>query len=82
MYRFGIDLPNVYELIKEAIRDSPLFQFDFFLQSRNVTELARRCTTLLGCVLKEINPEIQKQVNGGVKRSKESTPVASKKSKK
>lgn len=86
MYRFGIDLPNVYDLIKEAIRDSPLFQFDFFLQSRNVTELARRCNTLLGCVLKEVNPEVQKQINGngssGTKRSKESTPVASKKSRK
>lgn len=77
LYKYGLDLPDVYDNIREAIRQSPLFQFDFFFQTRNSGELSRRCTTLLGCVLKEINPE--NNVNYGTgsnngKRSKDATP--------
>lgn len=57
LYRFGLDRPDVYELIKTAIRDLPLFQFDFFFQSRATSELSRRCSTLLACIQKEINKE-------------------------
>lgn len=57
LYRFGLDLPDVYERIRQAIRELPLFQFDFFFQSRNTGELSRRCLTLLACVLKEIYPD-------------------------
>lgn len=57
LYRFGLDLPDVYERIRQAIRELPLFQFDFFFQSRNTGELSRRCLTLLACVLKEIHPD-------------------------
>lgn len=69
LYRFGLDRPDIYERIRDAIRDSPIFQFDFFFQSRNAAELSRRCTTLLACVLKEIHPNA---VNN--KRKKEETP--------
>lgn len=78
LYKFGLDLPDVYDNMREAIRQSPLFQFDFFFQTRNSGELSRRCTTLLGCVLKEINPEnninygTSSSING--KRSKDATP--------
>ncbi|KAK6885386.1 ISWI chromatin-remodeling complex ATPase ISW1 [Candida tropicalis] len=77
LYKYGLDSPDVYDNIREAIRQSPLFQFDFFFQTRNSGELSRRCTTLLGCVLKEINPE--NNVNYGTgsnngKRSKDATP--------
>ncbi|KAI5951832.1 hypothetical protein KGF54_004907 [Candida jiufengensis] len=80
LYRFGIDSPGIYESIKDAIRDSPLFQFDFFLQSRNLIELSRRCQTLLLSVTKEINPEQQAKLNGSSngnnKRSlKDTTPT-------
>ncbi|EMG45637.1 ISW1 ISWI chromatin-remodeling complex ATPase ISW1 [Candida maltosa Xu316] len=81
MYKFGIDSTDVYEQIREAIRQSPLFQFDFFFQSRNAGEISRRCTTLLGCILKEINPGAHANystssfANG--KRSIESTPEVS-----
>ncbi|CAK9440277.1 uncharacterized protein LODBEIA_P43770 [Lodderomyces beijingensis] len=72
LYRFGMDLPNVYDRIKEAIRDSRLFQFDFFLQSRSAMEIGRRCATLLGCIVKEINPEQHgKSQNGNGKRKEE-----------
>ncbi|CAN3374450.1 ISWI chromatin-remodeling complex ATPase Isw1p [Diutina rugosa] len=57
LYRFGLDSPDVYERIRQAIRESPLFQFDFFFQSRNTGELSRRCSTLLACVSKEIHPD-------------------------
>lgn len=60
LFRFGLDRPNVYDLVRDAIRDSPLFEFDFFFQSRNTAELARRGSTLLACVLKEIHPNKRK----------------------
>ena len=74
LYRFGIDLPDVYDRIREAIRQSPLFQFDFFFQSRNAGEISRRCNTLLGCILKEISPEQSSIPSTNGKRSKDSTP--------
>lgn len=61
LYRFGIDRPDINDRIKEAIRDSILFKFDLFFQSRNTTEIARRCQTLLACVLKEMNPPAMKR---------------------
>lgn len=57
LYRFGLDLPDVYERIRQAIKQLPLFQFDFFFQLRNLGELSRRCLTLLACVYKEMHPE-------------------------
>ncbi|KAK6201412.1 chromatin remodelling complex ATPase chain ISW1 [Scheffersomyces amazonensis] len=80
VYRYGLESPDLFDRVKEAIRDSPLFQFDFFFQSRNAGELSRRCTTLLGCILKEINPEVSSEGNG--KRKKEDTPEVKKKAKK
>ncbi|ODV81372.1 uncharacterized protein CANTADRAFT_58207 [Suhomyces tanzawaensis NRRL Y-17324] len=71
MYRFGLDRPDLYERIREAIRDSPLFQFDFFFQSRNPSELSRRCSTLLACIAKELHPETEKEENGKRKREGE-----------
>lgn len=56
LYRFGVDRPDVYERIRDVIRESPLFRLDFFFQSRNTSELSRRCATLLACVLREIHP--------------------------
>lgn len=56
MYRFGLDRPDLYERIRDAIRQSPLLRFDFFMQSRTTAELSRRCNTLVSCVWKEIHP--------------------------
>ncbi|KAH3675113.1 hypothetical protein WICMUC_002769 [Wickerhamomyces mucosus] len=55
LYKFGLDRFDLYERIRDSIRDSPIFQFDFFFQSRSLTELSRRSQTLLACVAKEIN---------------------------
>ncbi|GEQ66352.1 hypothetical protein JCM33374_g15 [Metschnikowia sp. JCM 33374] len=71
MYRFGLDRADLFERIRDAIRSSPLLRFDFFLQSRTTAELSRRCTTLLSCITKEINPEVSTSTS--VKRKQEST---------
>lgn len=54
LYRFGLDRPDLFERIRDSIRSSPLFRFDFFFQSRTPSELSRRAQTLLACVVKEI----------------------------
>lgn len=86
MYRFGLDRPDLYERIRDAIRQSPLLRFDFFLQSRSAAELSRRCNSLLACILKEINPEQSAATKGSVKkeapkRKGEASGSAKKKSK-
>ncbi len=54
LYRFGLDRADLYERIRDSIRSSPLFRFDFFFQSRTPSEISRRAQTLLACVVKEI----------------------------
>ncbi|SCU81197.1 LAFA_0C03246g1_1 [Lachancea sp. 'fantastica'] len=55
LFKYGIDRENVYELIRDEIRDCPLFELDFFFQSRTPIELNRRAITLLQCLEKEFN---------------------------
>lgn len=79
LYKYGIDRPDIYDRIKESIRESILFKFDYFLQSRTASEIARRCQTLLACVLKEINPDLS---NNNKRKKNNSDGGNSKKSKK
>ncbi|PGH15336.1 hypothetical protein AJ79_02502 [Helicocarpus griseus UAMH5409] len=51
--RHGVDGEGLYEKIREEIRESPLFRFDWFFLSRTPVEIGRRCTTLLNTVAKE-----------------------------
>ena len=53
--KYGVDEENVYENIRDAIRDSPLFRFDWFFLSRTPIEIGRRCATLLTTVAREFN---------------------------
>lgn len=53
LYQLGLDAPNLYEQIREAIRESPLFRFDWFFLSRMPVELGRRCQSLLAAIAKE-----------------------------
>ncbi|SCU77874.1 LADA_0A02652g1_1 [Lachancea dasiensis] len=55
LFKYGIDRENVYELVRDEIRDCPLFELDFFFQSRTPIELNRRAITLLQCLEKEFN---------------------------
>lgn len=69
--RYGVDGEGLYERIRDEIRDSPLFRFDWFFLSRTPIELSRRCTTLLTTVGREFEeweqlmPSNQKSGAGG-----------------
>ncbi|GBL50522.1 hypothetical protein CJI97_002474 [Candidozyma auris] len=90
MYRFGLDRPDLYERIRDAIRSSPLFRFDFFFLSRTTAEISRRCSTLIACVFKEIHPNEAAAsksasksggVSNGTKRKEENKITTNKKRK-
>ena len=76
--KFGVGREDLYERIREEIRESPLFRFDWFFLSRTSLEIQRRCTTLLTMIMREFGEEKKGLEDDD---SKESTP-AMKKSKK
>lgn len=86
--RYGVDGEGLYEKIRDEIRESPLFRFDWFFLSRTPVEIGRRCTTLLNTVAKEFEPGDAK-ANGESKgrgrdedvENEEDGPPAKKKSK-
>ncbi|KAJ1731214.1 chromatin remodeling complex Adenosinetriphosphatase [Coemansia biformis] len=51
--RIGIGCEDVYDRIRQEVRLSPLFRFDWFIKSRNAQEIQRRCQTLVGLLQKE-----------------------------
>ncbi|KAG5438230.1 hypothetical protein PCANB_003081 [Pneumocystis canis] len=51
---YGLSTEDVYERLREEIRISPLFRFDWFFKSRTALELQRRCATLLTSVKREL----------------------------
>lgn len=72
--KFGIDSENIYERIRDEIRDSPLFRFDWFFLSRTPIEISRRCNTLLTTIVKEfedVSTTKSNGVNGKAKRDPE-----------
>ncbi|KAJ5082811.1 ISWI chromatin-remodeling complex ATPase ISW2 [Penicillium argentinense] len=60
--KYGVEGDGLYEKIRDEVRDSPLFRFDWFFLSRTPVEIGRRCTTLLNTVAREFEPE--GKVNG------------------
>ncbi|GAB7350055.1 hypothetical protein MBLNU459_g0725t1 [Dothideomycetes sp. NU459] len=52
--RFGLEAENLYEKIRDEIRESPLFRFDWFFLSRTPQEIGRRCNTLITTVSREM----------------------------
>jgi len=68
--KHGLDAENLYEKIRDEIRESPLFRFDWFFLSRTPIEIGRRCTTLISTIVKEFEEK-----EGGGKES--AIPVAS-----
>ncbi|KAK8048898.1 SWI/SNF family of DNA-dependent ATPase [Apiospora phragmitis] len=71
--KLGLDSENLYDRIRDEIRDSPLFRFDWFFLSRTPVEISRRCTTLLTTVVKEFEDmqPSKNGVNGKAKREPE-----------
>ena len=55
--KYGVDEEGVYEKIRDAVRESPLFRFDWFFLSRTPQEIGRRCATLLTTVAREFEHE-------------------------
>ena len=62
--KHGVDSEGIYEKIRDEIRDSPLFRFDWFFLSRTPSELSRRCTTLLTTIVKEFDDLNTAKTNG------------------
>lgn len=52
--KHGVEGDDVYERIRDEIRESPLFRFDWFFLSRTPQEIGRRCNTLIQTVLREL----------------------------
>ncbi|KFA62787.1 hypothetical protein S40285_03798 [Stachybotrys chlorohalonatus IBT 40285] len=73
--KHGIDSEGLYETMRDEIRDSPLFRFDWFFLSRTPIELSRRCTTLITTIVKEFEEAPTKSstngINGKMKRDPE-----------
>ena len=51
--KYGLDREDINELIRDEIRDCPLFKLDFFFQSRTILEIGRRVYTLMQCLERE-----------------------------
>ena len=62
--RYGVDGEGLYEKIRDEIRESPLFRFDWFFLSRTPVEIGRRCTTLLNTVSREFDGPEERMTNG------------------
>ncbi|OLL24079.1 ISWI chromatin-remodeling complex ATPase ISW2 [Neolecta irregularis DAH-3] len=52
--KYGLSNEDVYDRLREEIRESPLFRFDWFFKSRTTDEIKRRCQTLLTIITKEL----------------------------
>jgi len=52
--KHGVEGDAIYEKIREEIRESPLFRFDWFFLSRTPQEIGRRCNTLIQTVVREL----------------------------
>lgn len=63
--KYGLATDNLWERVREDIKKSPLFRFDWFFLSRTPVELSRRCATLLLAVTREIEgPNAMKRKSG------------------
>lgn len=73
--KYGVDTEGIFERIRDDIRESPLFRFDWFFLSRTPIEISRRCTTLLTTVAREFEdasaPKGANGANGKAKREPE-----------
>lgn len=52
--KHGVEGEDIYEKIRDEIRTSPLFRFDWFFLSRTPQEIGRRCNTLIQTVMREL----------------------------
>lgn len=55
--KHGVEGDAIFEKIRDEIRESPLFRFDWFFLSRTPPEIGRRCNTLLQTVVREFGSQ-------------------------
>lgn len=73
--KLGYGSEDVYERIRQEIKHSPMFRFDWFIKSRTALEINRRCNTLVSIVTKEAGDE-EKEDNKKRKRVAGATAAA------
>jgi len=67
LHKLGFDREMVYDELKAAVRNSPIFRFDWFLKSRTALELQRRCNTLITLIERE-NQELEEKEKANKKK--------------
>lgn len=60
LHKMGFDKENVYEELRQCVRNTPQFRFDWFIKSRTAMELQRRCNTLISLIERE-NVEMEER---------------------
>ena len=68
--KHGVDAEGTFEKIRDEVRESPLFRFDWFMLSRTPVEISRRCTTLLTTVTREVEDAGSNKLVNGVGKGK------------
>jgi len=69
--KHGVDGDGLYEILRDEIRESPLFRFDWFFLSRTPLELSRRCATLIQTVVREFSEDKESKANGTAKKGRD-----------
>ncbi|KAF2130418.1 hypothetical protein P153DRAFT_314292 [Dothidotthia symphoricarpi CBS 119687] len=62
--KHGVEGDTIYDKIREEIRESPLFRFDWFFLSRTPQEIGRRCKTLIQAVVRELGGDLKNGKGG------------------
>lgn len=73
LHKHGVEGDLIYEKIRDEIRESPLFRFDWFFLSRTPQEIGRRCTTLISAIVRELGDGDLKNGKGGKRAYEEET---------
>ncbi|XP_056594757.1 SWI/SNF-related matrix-associated actin-dependent regulator of chromatin subfamily A member 5 [Triplophysa dalaica] len=77
LHKLGFDKESVYDELRQCIRNSPQFRFDWFLKSRTAMELQRRCNTLITLIERE-NMELEERERAEKKKRGPRTSSAQK----
>ncbi|KAK6459655.1 chromatin remodelling complex ATPase chain ISW1 [Scheffersomyces xylosifermentans] len=64
VHKYGLFSENLYEKIKEEIKKSDLFYFDWYFLSRTSQELSRRVNTLLLAITRELEGPVHGKRRG------------------
>uniref|UniRef100_A0A0B6ZJP7 SWI/SNF-related matrix-associated actin-dependent regulator of chromatin subfamily A member 5 n=1 Tax=Arion vulgaris TaxID=1028688 RepID=A0A0B6ZJP7_9EUPU len=77
LHKLGFDKENVYDELRQAVRQAPQFRFDWFIKSRTAMELQRRCNTLITLIERE-NMELEEKEKAERKKKGKATPKGAK----